>query len=320
LKLSETLAAFFAHHLRRKAEGTRIWYGGRLGDPGGRLRPGCLLDWFGDDRDIDSISLSELNEWYTSLAQRSHRWRGHPFTPEANAGLSAETLHGYGRAVKTFFRWCGRMGYIHADPAAFLELPPTPDLPPFEVTEAEIAALVRVLDNTRDLVIVRLLAYTGMRVGGLVGLRLADVDLIQRVAMVREKGRGGQQKGRYVVFDRFTADLLRRYLKERPRLAGVETLLVSRRVGPLTAEGVRCMLRRASARAGLSRVVTPHMFRHYFAGEFIRRGGDVSVNQKVLGHSDIRTTLRYLRFQIGPIRDHYDRLFGGSGDDWKLPE
>jgi integrase/recombinase XerD len=325
LKISEALGSFFAHHLRRKSDGTREWYAGRLGVPGERLREGCLLDWFGGERDIRSVTLAELNDWFTALSERRYRWRDHPFTPEANVGLSSATLHGYGRAVKTFWRFCGRSQIVTSDPTAFLELPPLPELPPVEVTDNEIRLLIRSREQhaeskliyRRDLAIIRFLAFTGVRVGGLAGLRMHDLNLRQRWAQVREKGRGGQQKARFVVFDSGTSAIVRDYLVLSQRQSATDYVFLSDDRRPLTTAGVRCMLRSASEKAGLDRVVTPHMFRHRFAMEVLRRGGDVKFAQEFLGHEDVKTTMVYLRFRPETLRVEYDKLFGDRRDVWE---
>lgn len=92
-----------------------------------------------------------------------------------------------------------------------------------------------------------------------------------------------------------TARLLFRYLQTRDALqVSHERLIVSASTGePLTASGLHQALKRLKKRANVAGRVNPHSFRHGFAREYLRQGGDVITLARLLGHSDVNTTAAY---------------------------
>jgi integrase/recombinase XerD len=83
-------------------------------------------------------------------------------------------------------------------------------------------------------------------------------------------------------------------------LLGVELPWRSARGGPLTAKGVYLAVRRCLGRAGVRRG-GPHLFRHTFARLYIRGGGDQFSLQRILGHSDVRTTAIYVELEMRDV-------------------
>ena len=106
-----------------------------------------------------------------------------------------------------------------------------------------------------------------------------------------------------------------RYLAERaacPVAEGCDFVLVNLGHQPLgqamSSDTVRKWLAVLSTRAGLDRVVTPHMFRHATATELLARGASVDVVKELLGHASIRSTEVYLHPDVDALRAAVDRL------------
>lgn len=106
-----------------------------------------------------------------------------------------------------------------------------------------------------------------------------------------------------------------RYLAERQACRAAEAcdfVLVNLRHAPLgrpmTSDAVRKWLAALSRRAGLERVITPHMFRHATATELLARGASIDVVKELLGHSSIRSTEVYMHPGIDAQRAAVDRL------------
>ena len=156
-----------------------------------------------------------------SVAQadkKTDRWATHPRRPAVKGGLSAFSLHGYGRAWKVFFHWCMRQGYLRRDPSDSLKLPFLPEQPPKAVLPTDLEHfLAATRHDPLDHALICFLADTGCRIGGLVNLRLADVNLEAGSALVREKGRGGQPQVRKVYMKPRTVQALRVYLENSLR-------------------------------------------------------------------------------------------------------
>jgi site-specific recombinase XerD len=207
-------------------------------------------------------------------------------------GLSPYTLHGYARAWRTFFRWCVQQDYLHHNPAILLKQPPLPEQPPKALLPEDLARLLAVAhDDPRDYAIVCFLADTGCRVGGLVGLLLADLNFETGRAVVREKGCGGERKSRTVYMKACTVEALRAYLRAHPCEAEARVFQGQR--GPLTTSGVYQLFKRLAHKAKITGRHNPHAFRHGFARGALQNGADIGTVAQLLGHSDVSITVRF---------------------------
>lgn len=159
-----------------------------------------------------------------------------------------------------------------------------------ELAEAERAERP-VLPPLRDLAVVELLFATGIRVGELVALRIADFQPAEGELLVR--GKGSRQRLALISDERALAVLVR-YLEARDLLPVAHPFLfVHGHDRPITAPAVATTLRRLAKKAGIHRHLTPHMMRHTIATLLLRNGADIRVVQEFLGHASISTTERY---------------------------
>lgn len=204
--------------------------------------------------------------------------------------LSKYTVHHYVRVVRQFLGWCRTEGE---------EVTGTPQLPrlPQRVVDVlsreEIDRLENAAPTERDKLIIRVLADTGIRVGELCGLTLNDVISAQdRRAFLKVRGKGSKE--RLVPLSPSLLRRLDRYRRARPLDArGDRLFLAARRdangdYAPLTTSGILQLLRSAAERAGMTRRVHPHLFRHSFATEALRRGMNPVQLAQLLGHSGLR--------------------------------
>lgn len=208
-------------------------------------------------------------------------------------GLSTFSLHGYGRAWKVFFRWCVRQGYLRRDPSDTLKLPLLPEQPPKAVLLTDLERfLAATHDAPLDHALICFLADTGCRIGGLVNLRLADLNLEAGSALVHEKGRGGQPQVRKVYMKPRTVEALRTYLEVHPVVEATQPVFWGQR-GPLTGSGVFQRLKRLAAEAGIPGRSNPHAFRHGFVRGALQNGADLSTVAQLAGHRNVAVTAQY---------------------------
>jgi integrase/recombinase XerD len=157
--------------------------------------------------------------------------------------------------------------------------------------------ITSILDHTHNLkhwTIIATLYATGLRANELRHLKVSDIDGKRMVVHVRE-GKGGVPRD--IALSPVLRERLRVYFRwRRP----TDWLFPSkqRQDQPLDLASIRNLCRKAGKRAGIPRRVYPHLFRHACATHMLDGGADLRTIQALLGHTDIRTTAKYLRVSL----------------------
>ena len=177
---------------------------------------------------------------------------------------------------------------------------------PHVPTEAEIRAYYQAVWQARrtgDVVLIKTLLYTGVRVAELVAIRLHEVDLDAcRIRITN--GKGG--KDRVVPFPATFAETLALHIGDR-RKTGGDHLFESSWKKPYSTRGVRAMLARYATAAGLPHNMPPHRLRHFLFTWLKTQGIDDALIQPYSGHAT-RTSLEiYSRVALTDAQDSYDR-------------
>jgi integrase/recombinase XerD len=157
---------------------------------------------------------------------------------------------------------------------------------PDPLTQDEIKAIVKSAGQIRNQCILLVLLDTGVRASELCSLRVSDVDLKTGKVFVQGKG----SKERYCYLGSVTRRSLWRYLAERGDNDG--RLFITWEGRPLQRHWLRELVSDIGKRAGVSNVY-PHRFRHTFAVQFLRNGGDIFTLQILLGHSSLKMVRHY---------------------------
>jgi site-specific recombinase XerD len=154
--------------------------------------------------------------------------------------------------------------------------------------------------------IVRLMVVTGMRVGELCRLLLADIA--SDGSVVRIHGKGARDRIAYVTDESLRNELhqILQACRERPAPCN-GVVFVNRYGAEMQPQSVRSKLRRLAKEAGLDRRVTPHMLRHTAATLLIESGVDIRFVQRLLGHSSIATTEIYTHVSDEALRATMER-------------
>ena len=194
---------------------------------------------------------------------------------------SNASIRSYYAAIKPFLRWLN----IEFK----LKLKKEKRLPKYH-TKDEFNRLVQAIASRtdswarnaqRDILIVKVLAYTGIRRSELLSLKCQDI--IEGFLFVRQ-GKG--RKDRVI-------PLIRSLQSDMANYIGENKLVPADRLFPIGPNRLARMVREAAAKAGLSDV-TPHQLRHYFATSLAEKGAELRKIQELLGHADISTTAIYL--------------------------
>jgi site-specific recombinase XerD len=234
---------------------------------------------------------------------------------------STSTARGWFAGIRHFFRFLVAEEEMDKDPTSGVKTPPagephTPVLSMKDMTRLLATTAGKGFIARRDHAILRLFMDGGLRRSELTGLKVSDVDLVQRMVFVAGKGskRSGP-RNRAVPFGVKTAQALDRYLRERDRhpLASTTSALWlgDRNRGQISGDGIEAVVSRRAESVGLK--VHPHMFRHTWASEF--RAADGSEGDlMVLGGWRSRLMLdRYGRAAaVDRARESYQRLSLGD--------
>lgn len=179
--------------------------------------------------------------------------------------------------------------------AEYLAAPKRPIRLPEVLSREEVERLVTCAASPLHRIWLLTLYATGMRRNELIHLKVADIDSARMLVHIRQ-GKG--RKDRDVVLSPRLLDELRDYCRRanpKPR-----TFLFpgrGHRQGldvPLQGKSIFDAVQQAAKRAGIKKQVHPHTLRHSFATHLLESGADLYTIQLLLGHTDVRTTTRYL--------------------------
>jgi integrase/recombinase XerD len=203
----------------------------------------------------------------------------------------------YFAIVKQFTKWLAAEKLTQGDASegVSVEAGKVPVFTP--LTQQQVAAIIKAAaENSRtplrDEAVIRMLASTGTRVSECTGMLLGNVDRKSRTVLVFGKGR----KWRTVKYDAHTSAALARYLRtERPanRFSGEPQLWLAQR-GPLKAQGLDALLRKAAGIAGVADV-HPHLLRHTFADRWLSDGKSEGGLMAIAGWENRAMLDRYSR-------------------------
>jgi len=290
--VDEFLIALSADGLKAK---TMSWY---------RWSLGAFVAAFPSST-IADLTASTMRHFIADLRSRKWQWNGSQHIKQ-DVPLSDDTINAHVRVLHRFWSWTAAE-YKLSNPMATIRYPKKPEVQPKAIAISDVQALFAACEGSRaaarDRVILALLLDTGCRAGGLVGLRPEDVQVDQRKAIVLEKG----SKSRSIYYTSVTAELLSLWMVERvPKATHFFYNLES--LEPLTVYGLRHLLKRLAKRAGVRGRVNPHSFRHAFAREYLREGGDLSTLSRLMGHRDVGTTIHhYAIFDQDEVREAHEK-------------
>lgn len=157
--------------------------------------------------------------------------------------------------------------------------------------------------HQRDKVIFTLMLHCGLRVGEITRLGLDDL-LMRGTELARLRVQGKGQKERIVFLSPSGAILLKEYLLVRPESQSA-LIFLNRRGYPITITGIQLQLAKYCQKAEIW--ITCHQLRHTFASRMVEGGMAVTSVQKLLGHSSIRTTQRYIQVSDLQVEKDYQK-------------
>jgi len=220
---------------------------------------------------------------------------------EQDRGVSSRTMENIRANLSAFFQWLADDDIIPKNPIAKLKPIKYPDEVRKPFAEVEIDDLRSACRNLKERAIVEMLLSTGVRVSELASMEVKDVNTSDLTVHVIH-GKGAKERMTYTTAV-CTKHLLA-YLEDRPGTG--KALFYNRKHEPLNDGGIRFILNEIAKRAGVENV-HPHRFRRTFATNLAKRGMNIQEIQRLLGHSDINTTMTYVCVDSGQIQASYNK-------------
>jgi len=258
---------------------------------------------------LSSATHASIRRWLAQLATR---------------GYARASVRRKAAAVRTFYTWAARRGFVESNPAAMLARPSPASRLPTVLKPAEVDALASAPPSDgpiglRDRAALELMYGSGLRVAELCGLDVQDVDLDER--RLRVMGKGGKE--RVLPIGDYAAEALLAYLdlgrpamvppvpernaREQRASANEGALFFNRRKRRMGSRDVRAMIEGYARSTMQGRKVSPHTLRHSFATHLLEGGADIRTVQELLGHASLATTQRYTHVSPGRLFDAYRR-------------
>jgi integrase/recombinase XerD len=246
----------------------------------------------------DTVELRDLQQfvqWITGLG--------------LNAASQARILSG----IRSFYKYCFIEQLVRKDPTILLESPKLKRALPDVLSFGEIERIIGSIDLSkpeggRNKAILETMYSCGLRVSEVVGLRLSCLYLDS--GFVRVIGKG--DKERLVPIGDAATKYILIYRQEirvhTPVKPGNEDILfLNRRGTGLSRVMIFLLLKDLAAKAGITKNISPHTFRHSFATHLVEGGADLRAVQEMLGHESITTTEIYTHLDREYLRETLHR-------------
>ena len=226
------------------------------------------------DVPVRKMTTDEIRSYLANYQQRNN--------------CSKVTVDNVRRNISSFFSWLEEEDYILKSPMRRIHKIKTKQSVKETISDEMIEKLRDNCECARDLAMIDLLYSTGIRVGELVRLNISDIDFEERECIVYGKG----DKERRVYFDAKAKLHLQNYINSRHDDNPALFTTLDAPYDRLKISGVEIRVRELGRKISMERI-HPHKFRRTMATRAIDKGMPIEQVQKILGHSQIDTTMQY---------------------------
>lgn len=212
-------------------------------------------------------------------------------------------------SAKAFFRYLLEEEIRQDNPATLLEGPKLGLYLPDTLSYEDIEKIVKTIDLSTDLgvrnhCLIEVLYGCGLRVSELIEVRISNINFKESYMKVEGKGR----KIRFIPLAKYTLQLIENYIhnvrsKLKINKRYEDHLFLNSRGSNLSRVIVFIIIKELTERAGISKKISPHTFRHSFATHLLQNGADLRYIQEMLGHSSITTTEIYTHLNTDELRN-----------------
>lgn len=220
---------------------------------------------------------------------------------EKERGVSDRTLENTRSYISAFYQWMAAEEIIHKNPCTNLKPIKYVDKERMAFSAVELDALRHACKTKKERALIEMLISTGVRVSELAEMDVQDVNMADLSVHIRH-GKGGKERVSY------TTEVCKLHLQKYllSRKDRMTALFCNRAMERITASGIRFILKEIGKRAGVDNV-HPHRFRRTFATSLAARGMAVQDIQRLLGHSNINTTMQYICINDSKVKASYQQ-------------
>lgn len=221
---------------------------------------------------LADITLDDLEAYFYHL-QHERDWS----VSSVNISISA---------IRKLFAFAERKGWVETNWMLHINTLKKQTVERDFLSEQEMKKLIDSIEHSLIQLVVRTLAYSGLRISECLNLTLDDVDFEKNIIRVIN-GKGG--KNRIVPLAENLADDLLLYRDtQRPKVT-TDNFFALKKTGSISDKYINRELKIAAEIAGINKRISCHTLRHSFASSLVRHGTDLPTVAKLLGHSDYRT-------------------------------
>lgn len=233
----------------------------------------------------------------------------------SEAGYARSSIARKVAAIRSFFKYCFKRGYINRNPAHLLIVPKKEQRLPKTVQAGDIRRMMELASGDepgiiQERAILELFYSTGIRLSELVNLNTTDINL--KLKQVLIKGKGNKQ--RITPIGEHALQALKRHLKSRDELFGNRTDTDARKALFLAESGhriyPRIVQKKVKKYLALTSEITqksPHVLRHSFATHMLDAGADIRIIKEFLGHANLSATQIYTHTSVERLKNVYEQ-------------
>ena len=287
-----------------------------------------LIDW-SQDKDPAKISPTDLQHFFA--------WLTAEYKPSRSGGddapLSPRSIENVWTATRSFYNWATSDLNLSSRPDQNIKRPRYAETQIAPYTEKEIQALLSACTQTastqgrrktfkmhrptalRDAAIILVLLDTGIRASEFSRLKIDDFDPKTGALRVKPFGSGRKTHGRTVYIGKRCQSAVWKYLATRESRSAKDPLFITQENNPFNRGSLSHLVAGLGQRAGVTGA-HPHRFRHTFAIQYLRNGGDVFTLQRLLGHTTLDMVRRYLA--LAAVDDENAHRKASPADNWRI--